>query len=560
MRWLELGIDITKVRHGKTFCPRCHHERQKHRHERELSVDLEKGLFNCHHCGWSGTAKEFEKMEAPKRVYRKPVLRSQPVKDKTIEWFKSRGISESTLTKAKVTSSEEFMPQVGQKRNCICFNYFRNGELVNVKYRDGAKNFKLEKDAELIFYNLDSIVSADKERDLAVIVEGEMDCLSLIECGVKVALSVPNGASKGSQRLEYLDNCWEWFEGFKEIIIATDNDEAGKGLEKELSRRLGRERCFSVVYPDGCKDFNEVLLKTGKGKVLDVLKNAIPYPLEGIESPDDVYRDTLSIFQNGFPNGQKIGYSELDEHISWKGSELTTITGTPGAGKSTLLNNILIRLADRHDWRFGMFTPEKQPTSILAAELIEIMTGKRFRGSGDVGQLNIDEFNSAMAFVSDRFFVMKIDEMEVTIDGILDKARELVLYYGIKGLVIDPWNYIEHKIPAGQSETQYISEALTKIKRFKDRYDAHVFLVAHPTKIQKTNGVYEVPDLYKISGSAHFFNKTDNGLVVYRNYSEGCTDVHIQKIRWFFIGKIGMVKMKYNIENKRFTEVQNETF
>jgi twinkle protein len=111
----------------------------------------------------------------------------------------------------KVGESLEYMPQVQKNRRVINFNYFRENKLVNVKYRDSEKNFKMVSGAELIFYGLDNI----KELDKVYVVEGEMDALSLHEAGVYSVCSVPNGASKGNQKLEYLDNCWQYFKDKK---------------------------------------------------------------------------------------------------------------------------------------------------------------------------------------------------------------------------------------------------------------------------------------------------------------------------------------------------------
>ena len=108
--------------------------------------------------------------------------------------------------------------------------------MVNVKYRDGQKNFKMVSGAELIFYGLDNIKTMEK----IYIVEGEIDALSLHEAGIYSVCSVPNGASKGNQRLEYLDNCFEYFKDKTEIILCTDNDNPGIELRNELSRRLVR--------------------------------------------------------------------------------------------------------------------------------------------------------------------------------------------------------------------------------------------------------------------------------------------------------------------------------
>ena len=71
------------------------------------------------------------------------------------------------------------MPQTGKTENVIKFNYFMGDQLINVKYRDGRKNFKLYKGAEKVFYNINSIIGYE----YCVIVEGEMDVLALHEAG-----------------------------------------------------------------------------------------------------------------------------------------------------------------------------------------------------------------------------------------------------------------------------------------------------------------------------------------------------------------------------------------
>ena len=83
-----------------------------------------------------------------------------------------------------VTEGTEYMPQTGKSENTIQFNYIMGDELINVKYRDGRKNFKLYKGAEKVFYNINSIVGYDH----CIITEGEMDVLALHEAGIKNAI------------------------------------------------------------------------------------------------------------------------------------------------------------------------------------------------------------------------------------------------------------------------------------------------------------------------------------------------------------------------------------
>ncbi len=163
-----------------------------------------------------------------------------------------------------------------------------------------------------------------------------------------------------------------------------------------------------------------------------------------------------------------------------------------------------------------------------------------------MNRMSVEAFEKAVGIIDQNCFFVNIDEVDVSIDGIIEKAEQLVIRKGIQGVIIDPWNYVEQRKDRSQTETEYISETLTKLKRFLKRYDVHCFLIAHPTKLRKEGGKYEVPTMYSISGSAHFFNKTDNGITVYRDFETNNVDVHIQKVKNYWLGKLGCVTFMYH--------------
>jgi len=542
------GINISKGGNQKVKCPVCSHDR-KNKSDRSLSVNVPEAVGFCHHCGWKFTLKEFEK-----KVYFRPEPSPLPLSEKTVKWFDGRGIGESTLRFFKITESKQWMPDKGNvkagERNCINFNYYKGSDLVNIKFRDAAKCFRMVKDAKIIFYNLNAIT----DKTEAIICEGEIDALTFHECGFPMVVSVPNGASKGS-RLEYLDNCIDYFLDKEKIFIAADGDDAGQALRDELIRRLGVEKCFEVKYPEGCKDANDVLLKFGKGAVAKLITEAKEPPVKGIFQINDLDEKLDEIYLHGYPKALPIGYKELDKLITWRKGELTIVTGIPSHGKSNFIDQIIMRLAIRNHWRFGIFSPENQPAEIHIIQLIEKFVGKPFHRYDNVPTMSESVKDYAKQNLNDSFYFMKIDEIDLTIDGILEKAKELIQRKGIDALVIDPYNYIEHNIPSGYSETQYISELLTKLKRFKDVNNIHIFLVAHPRKIGKMGKQHEIPTLYDIAGSAHFYNKADNGITVYRNDESDVVDIHIQKVRFRFVGKKGMASFKYDVPTGRFSEV-----
>ena len=127
-------------------------------------------------------------------------------------------------------------------------------------------------------------------------------------------------------------------------------------------------------------------------------------------------------------------------------------------------------------------------------------------------------------------------------------------------MVLDPSNEFKHKRPKGVSETDYISEALSKIRSFARQHDIHVFIVAHPTKLQKLieqGGKYPIPTAYDIAGSANWFNKSDNIISVYRTYEHDITRIYIQKIRFEGInGKRGEIECSFDPKTGTITRTK----
>ena len=521
-KFLEYGID-TKGRSGdlKLTCPKCSPTR-KNKSDRCLSVNTQKGLYNCHHCNWSGNVNLTKKKE-----YIKPVKVNADVSERLVKWFGKRGITEATVAHWKIGESKEYFPQIDKRRNAVNFNYYRKGELVNVKFRDAEKNFKMVKNAELIFYGLDNI----KEMDTIYITEGEMDALSLHEAGIYSVCSVPNGASLGNQRLDYLDNCYEYFEKKECIVLCTDNDQAGLQLRNELARRFGQHRCKYIEFGE-FKDANEILVSKGHTELREILNNPKAFPVEGIVNIDDIWDNVLNFNDNGIKNYDiKIGDSK--EYINISMGEWSVVTGIPNAGKSDWIDQVCVNLATNQNFRIGMFTPESYP---YEAHI------KRKANKLNERDCDNDTLNNTKDFIKEHFYFVKIDLNNLSLKSILDKFKQLVFTNGINICVIDPWNMLDH---SQQKDFTYVGKLLSEITQFCQQTKTHLFLVAHPRKMDSNEGKYRVPNPYDISQSSDFFNKAYNCITVYRNigqktiYGSDSVSVYVQKVKRKENGKQG---------------------
>ena len=538
----EYVIDVQKNGENQMTCPECSESRKK-KTDKCFSFNLSKGAGRCNHCGV--ILVEFKDLEyKPKTEYKKPNLK-EPSKysDNVLKFFTSRLISEKTLLECKVSESVEWMPKAQKEIPTIQFNYFRNGELINIKSRGKDKDFKLFKDAELIFYNLDATIN----NETIIIVEGEMDALALYECGLHNVISVPNGATLGKINLEYLDNCIESFSKETKFILALDNDKAGINLQDELARRLGYENCSKVHFKD-CKDANDCLIKYGIKITLDCFKDAKEFPIVGVFNANDIKADIYNYYNNGLPSGCGIGMAEMDMHLKFQEGYLTTITGIPGHGKSEFLDFILCRLNISHGWKTALYSPENHPLELHFSKFAEKMIGKPFEGSNRLSPIDL---NNMIEYHANNFFFIN-PESDFKLENILDSVRQLVRKKGVNAFVIDAWNKLDHQYTT--NETKYISEQLDKITRFCELNKVHCFLVAHPTKIRKDDktGKYDIPNLYNISGSANFYNKTANGITVYRDFDTFTTEIYIQKVKFKHWGQVGCVQLAWNRDNGRY--------
>lgn len=558
----DYGIEVPTGRSGEVYttCPQCSPTR-KNSKAKCLSVNVDKEVWNCHHCGWRGGLKTgVEGKSNPyawvQKTYRRPEYVTGDPGVTVLGWFARRGISEKTVLRNKITAAKTYMPQIEAETTVIRFPFIRNGEVVNIKYRDDKKNFRQEAGAERIFYGMDDVTGTE-----CIIVEGEIDKLSFEEAGHINTVSVPDGAPSPkakdyTSKFEFLENCEEFLSRMTKMVLAVDNDEPGRVLEEELARRLGRDRCYRVQWPDGCKDANDVLLNHGALMLSDCLRQARPYPVKGVFEISDISPQIDELFEAGMKRGHLPGWPCLDELYSVREGEWTLVTGIPGHGKSEVVDAIMVNLAERLGWTFAIFSPENQPLERHFAKLAEKFIGKPFN-KGAPNRMSNREKEAAKAWASEHFAFILPDEDELTVDAVLKLARTTVMRKGVKGIVIDPWNELDHQ-RKDVSETEYISQSLTKIRRFARECNVHVWLVAHPAKLQKdkATGKYPVPTPYDVSGSAHWRNKADNCITVYREFTEGTklVDVHVQKIRFKEIGKVGIAILQYEYSTGRYSD------
>lgn len=591
------GINPKQWRLGnfqRMMCPKCNGGSTE---ELSLSVYIRKdgmnATWNCFRskCGWRGFAQpdgvpavsqaksdrgsETDQEVKTDKVYRKiseEDLNLEPLCDELVTYFSERMISAETLRRNKV------MQRNWNNKISIAFTYRRDGVLVGCKYREVSKKFSQEANTEKIFYGLDDIKRA---HDI-IIVEGEIDKLSMDEAGYRNCVSVPDGAPpkvssqipniEQDKKYQYLWNCKEYLDSASRIILATDDDVPGQALAEELARRLGKERCWRVKWPkknetDTCKDANEVLMFLGPQALRKVIEDAELYPIRGLFSFKDFFPeiDNYYLGIHGDELGICTGWKSMDDLYKVVPGELTVVTGVPNSGKSEWIDALLCNVNKQCGWKFVLCSMENKVRE-HARKLLEKRIEKPFfnaRYGGSVERMSPDEFEEGKQWLNETFHLIRCEDDSLpSINWVLDLAKAAVLRHGVRGLVIDPYNELDHQRPSNQTETEYVSQILTKIKRFAQHHSCHVWFVAHPRQLHNWNG--GPPNMYDISGSAHFINKCDNGIVIHRNRDPNAgpldvVQVCVRKVRNKVIGQIGDAFLTYNRVTGQFKDAGQNT-
>lgn len=559
----------------KVKCPVC--EAQKHRKgDTPIQINHNEGYGKCFRCE-SLTFKE-DKKDFIKKDFKLPTQNWRnftELSEKVVKWFeKERKINQNTLVDLGVTQENYYQPKRNKKVDNIVFNYFEKDKVVNKKYRDSLKNFTQSAGTKSIFYNINSVIN-EKE---AYIVEGEMDVLALHQIGIKNVISVPNGANDND---DYWENSKEYLKNIEKFIIAVDRDEKGNDLKEKIAQRLGRFKCEFIEWKN--KDANDDLKE---GVLNETVKKRKRFPVSGTFKTSDLKSGILDLYNNGLPRTIKplnYYYNEFSSKFSVMRGQVTVGTGIPSHGKSNFTDWLVLNLINDYNLKGSWFSPEHSPMALYHTNLMEKVLGVNFWNHLDYNTREKVRSND-LSNVDTSNLIPRVSEKDIdaycewaderiyltgaegdtlpTWDWLLEKFKEQMYSFGVDIFVIDAFNKV--LLPKG-NKLDAINEVLTKLTHFAQSNNVIVFLVAHPTKMQKNQetGLYSVPTLYDVSGSADFRNQTHNGYSIYRTWEteteEASTDFYNMKTKMNFQGEIGAkVSFNYSTVNGRYYEKGTE--
>jgi twinkle protein len=539
-------------------CPKCHGGSEA---AECLTLKIDKdgkgAVWFCHRakCGWSdnllipGERRVVPFSQAPRTV-RTPDPVPEADRKRTpalYEFFSKRGISQETVDYFGCYQTTHWFRKKGDHAAgiypAIVFPYIFDKQVVNRKYRSVNKQLMQEKDPLHTLFNIDSVEAGC----VVVWVEGETDCMAVHEAGWRQVVSLKDGAAdkvraeddprnETDRRYEALKTHADMLDKVDRFILAGDMDVPGLALREELARRLGRNKCWLVNWPEGCKDACEVMQTFGEDVVKECLHAAKPYPIEDVQ---EITGEALAAYlARPAPRVMTTGITALDQAIKIPAEgRLIVMTGVPNAGKSQLMLAVMMHLMLKEDRRFLVFSPEMQPWEEFCVQAAQVLIGKPARRGADWEEghplISVEEQVQAGNWMHERmrFLSSDAEDKAPTLEWILDRGHASALRLGITDLLIDPWNEIEHQ-SNGMTETDYTGRALQKIKAFGYRHGVNAWIVVHPTKMRSPSlgEPPPAPGPYDISGSANWANKADIGWTVHT--PEDTTSVIVWKSRF----------------------------
>ncbi len=540
----QKGAELVPV-----YCPFCHGGNSSDKFTFALNMD--NLTYNCKRgsCNETGTytkllkhfgeqVPNYEIKNQVTRVYKAPKTQVSEFSPKVEEYLRLRGIGLDVCKKYKV----------GENNGNIAFPYYDDqGSLVLMKFRKaekydgkGQKAWR-EEGGKAIFWGM-NLCRFDKP---LIITEGEFDTLSLTECGLINVVSVPSGA----EDMTCIDNCWDWLQQFKKIVIWPDNDQPGQEMCRKLINKLGSWRC--AVVESAHKDANECLFKAGHEGVIREYENAKPVPIVGLMRLADV-----KAFDYDGLTRIKSSVNKLNKHTAgYIGGQLSIWTGDSGSGKSTFVGQELLEAIEQG---YSVCAYSGELPAPVFRYWIDLQAAgdanlaKKFdtlKGE-DVAYVKGEATDRIRSWYSDKFYLCD-NYSEATDTTILKLFEYAAMRYDCKVFLID--NLMSMTLD-GPDNDYYRQQSLfvQQAKQFARSHDVHVHIVAHP---RKSDGR---PTKSDVAGSKNITNWADNVFGVYRvkeddkEANKYSTIVDVLKCR--FTGVVDKnIGLNFEGESKRFS-------
>lgn len=436
-----------------------------------------------------------------------------------------RGLTDDTI--------KHFRLGYHKEKNAIVIPLFKRGDVVAIKLRSldpsNEERYSSIKGGQNWIYNEDGI-DYGKKKGFIVIVEGEFDCMSSWQAGIRNVVSPASGKDSYGVWIEQLDT-------IPKILIAYDNDDGGKGTAVKMAERLGNDKCFEVQYPTGIKDSNEYFKRYTLDDFKLLAKDSKPFYKYDFKGLGDIIN---SLRQN---RDEPIMLRSIPS-VKFEKDWICMLSGVSNAGKTSFSMNIASELVDK-----GI------PTLVMPFERGIDSVGKRFlqvefnKTMQDFSYMDNQEWDKLIKDASELPIFFSLPKKNDLVNTIVKSKR----LFDTRVVIIDHLDYI---IRNSHKRDEEIANTLQALKRVAEENKVLLIIVTHVRKVESGSGMLKrKPTMEDLKGSSSLYQDPEVVVMVTRPETN-VMEVDVLKNK----GDMKSGKFSFNDSTGRLGERVDDTF
>jgi twinkle protein len=453
--------------------------------------------------------------------------------------LQKRGISEKTCEKYKIYRDDTHLR----------FPYFdSSGRICGFKTKDKLKKFKYEGVSTDTLFGQHLFPSTGKR---IVITEGELDAASCYEAMENWPMvSLPHGAASAKKDLQ---KQIPLLQGYEEIVLFFDNDEAGRRATEQAATILPLGK-VKIARLEQYKDASDALQANDKDAIRRAIWDAKEYQPDGIVDGKSLLEQVTTPsppcnHEYPFP-----GLQFMTHGIRY--GELTTITAGTGQGKSTFCRQLATELLNTGT-KVGYIALEESNRR-TALGLMSVAVGKALHlGEHEYTTLK-DAYDSTISgwnlYLYDHFG-------SLSADIIYSRIEYMALGLDIKVIFLDHLSILLSGLDG--DERRMIDQTMTNLRSLVERTGIKLFLVSH---LRRAQGDKAIEDGQKVSigmlrGSASISQLSDTVLALERDQQNPDDVSTLRVLKNRYSGETGVAaQLKYNKTTCKFNETTDPIF
>lgn len=454
------------------------------------------------------------------------------------ERLQKRNISEKVCEKYKIYKDGDVLR----------FHYFDDaGILKGCKVKTKSKVFSYEGETSGSLFGQHLFPSTGKR---VVITEGELDAASCFEAMPGWPMvSLPSGAAAAKKAIQ---RALPWLQGYEEIVLFFDNDEAGRKATEEAASVLPPGKCKIASLQGDYKDASDALSTNDSEAVRRAIWNAKPYRPDGIVDGKNLLE---LVTTPSPPSDHDYPFAGLQNKLHGiRYGELVTITAGSGIGKSSFCRELATHLLSSGE-RVGYLALEESNRR-TALGLMSAAVGKNLHLGTHERSTLTDAYQKTLAdwnlFLFDGFGSFDPDL-------IYNRVEYLAAGLDARVIFLDHLSILLSGLDG--DERRMIDTTMTKLRSLVERTGVAMFLVSHlrRTSNDKNHEEGARVTLGQLRGSAAIAQLSDGVIALERDQqaASGGSNTTVRVLKNRYSGEVGVAcNLSYDLDTCKFHETE----